>query len=401
MTIEGIISMLIIPYPYNTIVNLFIPFFVAYIVFKNSIFRTILSMSGSLFLSNLFVVLLLNPYIRILHINADVLATVPLYRFFYLLMIYTFLALSIIFIKRINLYINIFDALSKRNKIIIVLNLLFGILTIAMQSIILTYYVDILPIFITLLSFLSLFVYFAISVYSLISVMKLTSTIKKLESAEEYNNTLQILHDNVRGFKHDFDNILTTLGGYIHTEDMEGLKKYYNQLVDDSSSTNNLYILNPSIVNNDGIYNLITKKYHEATSKNIKMTITFLLDLSTLNMKIYEFARILGILLDNAIEASSESDEKIVNLIFRYEPNNNRQLITIENSYIEKNIDTEKIFEKGVSGKENHTGIGLWEVRKIISKYDTVNLLTTTNSNLFIQQIEIYYDENNLENQLS
>ena len=33
-------------------------------------------------------------------------------------------------------------------------------------------------------------------------------------------------------------------------------------------------------------------------------------------MKIYEFARILGILLDNAIEASSECEEKIINLTF-------------------------------------------------------------------------------------
>ena len=52
-----------------------------------------------------------------------------------------------------------------------------------------------------------------------------------------------------------------------------------------------------------GEVSLLTKKYNEAEEKDIKVNITFLLDLSTLHMKIYEFARILGILLDNAIEA--------------------------------------------------------------------------------------------------
>ena len=202
---------------------------------------------------------------------------------------------------------------------------------------------------------------------------------------------MHILHDNVRGFKHDFDNIITTIGGYIRTNDMEGLKKYYTQLEEDCQSVNNLYILNPDVVNNDGIYNLITKKYHEAVSKNIKVNISFLLDLSTLNMKIYEFARILGILLDNAIEASSECDKKVINIIFRDDTKNSRQLVIIENTYKDKNIDTEKIFEKGISGKENHTGLGLWEVRKIVKKTTNVNLFTSKDEKFFKQQLEIYY----------
>lgn len=117
---------------------------------------------------------------------------------------------------------------------------------------------------------------------------------------------------------------------------------------------------------------------------------TFLLDLHTLKMKIYEFARILGILLDNAIEASSECDEKIINITFRNDNRNNRQLIIIENTYKNKNIDVEKIFEKGTSEKEAHTGLGLWEVRKIIKKNSNVNLYTSKTDKFFSQQLEIY-----------
>ena len=56
-------------------------------------------------------------------------------------------------------------------------------------------------------------------------------------------------------------------------------------------------------------------------------------------MKIYEFARILGILLDNAIDAASECDEKILNIVFRNETKNNRNIILVENTYKDKNVD--------------------------------------------------------------
>lgn len=221
--------------------------------------------------------------------------------------------------------------------------------------------------------------------------MNLVTTTKKLESAEEYNKTLHILHDSVRGFKHDFDNIVTTIGGYIKTNDMDGLKSYYSQLEEDCTKVNNLYVLDPDIINNPGVYNLITAKYNEALEKGIKVNLTVLLDLNDLHMKIYEFARILGILLDNAIEAASECDEKILNIVFRNESKNNRNIILIENTYKDKDVDIEQIFNKGVSGKQNHTGLGLWEIRQILKKNNNVNLYTNKNEKYFSQQLEIYY----------
>ena len=87
------------------------------------------------------------------------------------------------------------------------------------------------------------------------------------------------------------------------------------------------------------------------------MNMTFLLDFNTLNMKIYEFARILGSLLDNAIEGSKDCDEKIINLTFRNDTKNNRQIIIVENTYKNKDVNIDEIFEKGFSGKENHSRI--------------------------------------------
>lgn len=389
--IIGIITMLIIPAPFNTVFNFFLGIIGAYIIFKNSFFKTLASMTVSLVGINLIAILMLNPYLVACNINSEILGSIPIYKLFYMFIIYALFALVVVLVKLKNITLEISDSIDKKNKLIIISNSLFGVLAIVLQSIILFYYVDKLPVLITFASFLSLLIYFAISIYSLTRVLKLTLTTRKLESAEEYNHTLRILHDNVSGFKHDFDNIVTTIGGFVKTNDMEGLKNYYVQLEDDCQKVNNLYVLNPDLVNNDGIYNLLTKKYYEAESKDVKMNITILLDLSELHMKIYEFARILGILLDNAIEASAECDEKVINLVFRDDKKNSRQLIKIENTYKDKDIDTEKIFGKGISGKDNHTGLGLWEVRKILKKNNNSNLYTSKTEKYFSQQLEIYY----------
>ena len=391
MSCISLISMYIIPNPFNIIFNYIIMLILSYSIFKFSFLKSFIAIITSIIIFALIGTLILNPYITLLNIESNLLNSIPIYKFGYLFIMYLSAFILSVIIKNRNIKLELLEDIDSKNKLIIIGNLIFGLIALIVQLIITIYYTDKLPIIITFLSFISLLAYFCISIYSFTRIMKLTLTTRKLQSAEEYNNTLRILHDNVRGFKHDFDNIVTTIGGFIRTNDMEGLKQYYLQLEDDCQRVNNLYILNPEVVNNDGIYNLLTKKYYEADSKDIKVNITFLLDLSKLNMKIYEFARILGILLDNAIEASSECEEKLINITFREDSRNSRQLIIIENTYKNKDVDTEKIFEKGVSGKEEHSGLGLWEVRKIVKKNKNSNLFTTKNEKFFIQQLEIYY----------
>lgn len=391
MTLTSFISMNFLPNALNLSLNYILMIILTHFIFKISFLKSFFSIVAASLIFNIVSLLFLNPYMTFFNLSSEQLSTIPLYRLLYVILVYSCVFIVTTIIKKRSLKIKFIDDIDKKSKLIIFSNLILGLLTLFVQTFIAIYYIDKLPILITSLSFISLIAYFGLSIYSLTRVFKLTLTTRKLESAEEYNNTLHILHDNVRGFKHDFDNIVTTIGGYIRTEDMNGLKKYYLQLEDDCQRVNNLYLLNPEIINNDGIYNLLTKKYNEAEEKDIKVNITFLLDLSTLHMKIYEFARILGILLDNAIEASSECEERIINLTFRNDSKNSRELILIENTYNDKNLDTEKIFEKGVSGKDNHTGLGLWEVRKLIKKNNNINLYTSRNDNFFCQQLEIYY----------
>lgn len=389
--IIAIIANFFIDWPFNIILNYISAFIILFFIMKLNFIKSFIATLFPSIIYNVLGNLLLNPYLTLLDITYDAANSILIYRIPFSLLMYIFIFIINLIIKYKNLTITILDNFDKKNKSIITLNFIFGIFNIIIQGILTVNYVDILPIQFTFFNFICLLIYFVLSFYSLAKIMKLVKTTQKLESAEEYNKTLHILHDSVRGFKHDFDNIVTTIGGYIKTNDMKGLEKYYSQLEEDCEKVNNLYILNPDIINNPGIYNLLTTKYGEAVRKGIKVNLTFLLDLNNLHMKIYEFARMLGILLDNAIDAASESDEKVLNIVFRNDSKNNRNIILIENTYKDKNVNIDEIFNKGITGKENHTGLGLWEVKQILKRNNNINLYTNKNDTYFSQQLEIYY----------
>ena len=284
---------------------------------------------------------------------------------------------------------NIFNFIKPSLKVTMIINLILGIATLFIQSYIFSTAKDNFPSSTKVFTLMSLLIYFCISMYSLIRTNKLEQTSKDLETEKVYNKTLTLLHDNIRCFKHDFNNIVQAIGGYVALKDISGLEKYYNSLLKECKLTNNLNLLNPQTINNPSIYSLLTNKYYLASEKGLTMTFNIFTDLSKINCNMYEFTRILGILLDNAIEAAAETTEKLIEIDFRSD--NKKQLFIIENSCISNNISTIKIFEKGYSTKENNSGIGLWKVHNILSKNTNLDLFTTVKDNKFRQQLEVFY----------
>lgn len=362
-------------------------------IFKVSILKGILSEVLIYAITACLDVVITKVAFLLFHINYEALTTVSLFRILAACSIYLIMWLLAMSIRYFKININIFDNMPKKTKILLIANTLLIILVIAMQFYLITFYSDTMPLFVTLISILSLIAYFTISVYSIINSSKLAITTRDLEGANLTIHSLRVLHDTVRTFKHDFDNIVNGIGGYISNKDMNGLTTYYNQLLQDCNKTNNLYSLSPNVINHPAIYNILATKYYVADELNIQINLDIFLDLNEIeqHMKIYEFTRILGILLDNAIEASKECDEKIINVTFRKEDNKHRILVILENTYLDKNVDLDKIFEKGVSSKEGNSGLGLWKIRQILKKNNNLNLFTTKNSKFFKQQFEIYY----------
>lgn len=221
----AVIALFFISWPYNILFNYVTAFLILYSVMKLGFIKSSIATLFPSIVFNLIGTLLANPYFDLFRISYKEANTIILYRIPFVCLNYLIvLALALIFKYR-KLTLNILEDFDKKTKSIITINFVFGFLTIFFQGILSSKYIDILPIGFTFFNFIFLLAYFCLSFYSLAKIMKLVTTTKKLESAEEYNKTLHILHDSVRGFKHDFDNIVTTIGGYIKTNDMDGLKK--------------------------------------------------------------------------------------------------------------------------------------------------------------------------------
>ena len=391
VSILSILISFFIPEPYNVFINygFILIFLIKY--FKYNILQSISAIIAPLLLFGLINSLLLNPFLKVINQTYESGFNTPIYRVSYLIVLYLIMFLIIFILKHIKLKIDFKLKLDKKTLIMILINFILGVLTLIIQTFMTVYYYNSVPIVFTLFNFALLFAYFFISFYSLAKAMKLDIATRDLENAESYNNSLSILYDNVRGFKHDFDNMVNIIGGYIQVNDIDGLKKYYSSLEKDCTKVRNVQMLNPNIINNPGIYNLIVSKYKKATDLDISINFEFFFDFENLHMPIYEFSRILGILLDNAIEAAKDCKEKQINLVFRESRKQHVQIVIIENTYLNKDIDTKKIFEKGFSGKENHTGIGLWEVNKIVMNNNNIVLKTSKDDKFFKQELQIYF----------
>ena len=95
---------------------------------------------------------------------------------------------------------------------------------------------------------------------------------------------------------------------------------------------------------------------------------------------------IVGVLLDNAFDASKESKEKEV--IFQMYKEKTSIVLLIANTY-KGNVDIEKVSEYGYSSKGKNHGTGLYIVEKIINKNDRLSKETSIMDNYFVQTIKL------------
>ena len=104
-----------------------------------------------------------------------------------------------------------------------------------------------------------------------------------------------------------------------------------------------------------------------------------------------DLSRILGIILDNAIEATTKlENNRYIKLEMRFDNKKCADIIRVYNTYDTSiSINTQDIFKKGYSSKEVKSGIGLWEVKKLIDKSKHSQIYASIEKDKFIQNIII------------
>ena len=200
LSIISTITNFVLHSPYNVIINFLLMFILIRKMFKLNVIYSILCTITPTAVFALIGSLILKPILLLNNISTEQITNIPIYRFGYIMILYLSIYSIIILLKHLKLSINLLENFEIESRKIIIFHTLFGIFTIIIQLILTSFYTDVLPIMITFLNFISLFAYFFISFFSLIKSLKLQVTSQNLESAENYNNTLSYLYDNVKAF---------------------------------------------------------------------------------------------------------------------------------------------------------------------------------------------------------
>ena len=309
---------------------------------------------------------------------------------FVAILIYIFL---FILVKKFKIKTDTPDNLKlKTKKQIIEVSLVSSIL-ILINEISLFNMFDILPTSIYFLAITVIICYYIITVISINKTVQIETEQNKISKLEGSNTRLKESFDDICSLKHDMKNIMQGLGGYIATKDIDGLKNMYNEFICDCKGVQNRQDFDKLAEVNPAIYNIINNKYLEAKKEGIDISTEIYTDINNLKIKTYELCRVLGILIDNAIEATRECKIKQINIRFIKDKYNNRNLIIIENPCKNTLLDLSKLKEKGFTTKKEKTfhGLGLWRVNQIVKKNENLRLTTSRKEEgIFKQQLEIY-----------
>lgn len=225
-------------------------------------------------------------------------------------------------------------------------------------------------------------IFFLFIIYLIFMVMnKLDIEKNEKRYIQIYNNIIEESLDSMREYKHDQNNILLSIGGFLAKDDMDGLKKYFYEDICKNQKINNKKLYGLNKINNSPIKGLMNFKVSKAISNKINLSIDISNKISDFFVKDIDMCKILGILLDNAMEASIESDEKILNIAILNEES--KIYINISNSF--NNVpDIKKIFDKGYSTKGENRGLGLNTVEKLSkTKYPNMYINTKIEYDLF------------------
>ena len=213
---------------------------------------------------------------------------------------------------------------------------------------------------------------------------------KAMQDLQDYTRNLEAMYNSLRSFKHDYVNILLSLSGYIEDGDMDRLKDFFESKIFPTKNliTGGDYKLNQ--LSNIGVLevkSLLSAKMIYAHESGIDITIDIPDKVESFLIDTVDLARILGIFLDNAMEATLETEQPQIGL--NIIQNKTGVSIIISNRFLDNGVMLHKLKQKDFSTKIGHQGIGLWNAQKIISSYDNVLLETTMKCDYFTQHIEL------------
>lgn len=225
--------------------------------------------------------------------------------------------------------------------------------------------------------------------------------------SKKYDELLDVMKsyesdiEEQRTLRHETKNEFATIKCKLQDkEDNKTIIEYIDSVIGEKEKAGSTKYSKFKYLPSNGLKGFFYYKFIEAEKKGINVSIniskqienSFLKDIETKDFK--DLARIIGVYLDNAIEASSTSEDKKLG-IEMYLIKEKIEIIITNTFNNEINLD--KIGKESFSTKGKHRGHGLLLVNKILSENNMFEAKNEIRGNIYIQSLKIKDNKKNYD----
>ena len=227
----------------------------------------------------------------------------------------------------------------------------------------------------------------------------LTFELEKKEIEEKYLmnylNQVNREYKDIRKFKHDYINLLSSLEYVINQGDIDSIKSFYSDSINPSKESmkndySNIGTLEKIKLNS--LKSILAVKILQAEENNINVSLEIIDDISQkLLIKDTILIRMIGIIIDNAIEETSLLDNGEIQIaIF----SDKEYVYIIVKNNVRPTIEPLHVLKKeGFSTKGDNRGIGLSNLQELTENNSNIMLETQIKEGFFIQKMMIKTEE--------
>ncbi len=225
--------------------------------------------------------------------------------------------------------------------------------------------------------------------------------------SKKYDELLDVMKsyesdiEEQRTLRHETKNEFATIKCKLQDkEDNKTIIEYIDSVIGEKEKAGSTNYSKFKYLPSNGLKGFFYYKCTEAEKKGISVSVniskqienSFLKDIETKDFK--DLARIIGVYLDNAIEASSTSEDKKLG-IEMYLIKEKIEIIITNTFNNEINLD--KIGKESFSTKGKHRGHGLLLVNKILSENNKFEAKNEIRGNIYIQSLKIKDNKKNYD----
>lgn len=214
----------------------------------------------------------------------------------------------------------------------------------------------------------------------------------ELQRLKTYTSYIETMYDDLRRFRHDYKNILLSLGETIQSGNLAATQQIYNQVVIPTNKeieSKGVVLSHLANIQDLEIKSLIYGKVMQALDQGIQVEVEVVDPIKAAgNIKRTDLVRMIAILFDNAINAASKAAKPRIN--FSFFDHDGSQYIVIGNSTKEEQIPLQQVNGSFKGINMSRHSLGLRNLRIILAGYPFIQHNTSSNQYWFEQELIIH-----------